>query len=225
VGDADRDEETLARPREPAIRAPWPALGLTLALIGLYALQVTGGDPDGTARRFGFSPAALEGGRGAGLITAVFVHGNWPHVILNALGGLAFGAPVARLFGKGVGAGAAFLVFFLLCGIAGNLGFAALHPGADVLLVGASGGIAGLMGGASRLIDRRDRLAPFASRTVVGMAAAWLVINLLIAVTGLDAVTGGASIAWEAHLAGYGLGLLLIGPAAKLMGRDALTEV
>src|SRR5205085_5386991 len=38
-------------------------------------------------------------GRWGGLITALFVHGNWPHAIFNALFLLAFGTPIARLFG------------------------------------------------------------------------------------------------------------------------------
>lgn len=208
-----------AEPREPAVRAPLPALGLTLVLIGLYLLQSMEGDPDAAAGRFGFSPASFAQGDWAGLVTALFVHGGWTHVLLNALGALAFGAPVAKLFGRGAAAAAAFLVFFLLCGAGASLGFAALHPGEHVVLIGASGAVAGLMGAASRLLDSRDGLAPFTSRTVVGMAVSWIVVNLLIAVVGLEAVSGGAPIAWEAHLAGYAMGLLLIGPAARLTAR------
>jgi membrane associated rhomboid family serine protease len=225
VRDDDRDADAAAETlKEPAIKAPWPALGLTLALIGLYALQSAGGDPDRAATRFAFSPAALDRGEWAGLVTAMFVHGNWPHVLGNALWGLAFGAPVARLFGKSIGAAAAFFNFFLICGVAGNLGFAALHPGVDTLVVGASGGVSGLMGAASRLMGERDRLAPFTSRRVLIMAAVFLGLNLVIGVVGLEVLSGNAPIAWEAHLAGYALGLLLIGPVAKLFGRGALTE-
>jgi membrane associated rhomboid family serine protease len=206
-------------PREPAVRAPLPALGLTLALIGLYALQGLAGDPQSVAGRFGFSPAAFAAGDWAGLITALFVHGSWTHVLMNAGWGLAFGAPVARFFGKGAAGAALFLFFFLVCGVGASLGFAALHPGAHVALIGASGAVSGLMGAASRLIENGDRLAPFASRTVIGMAALWLIVNLLIAVAGLGVVSGDVPIAWEAHLAGYAVGLVLIGPAARLLRR------
>jgi membrane associated rhomboid family serine protease len=203
--------------REPAIRAPLPALALSLTLIGLYAWQSWSIDPDAVVSRFAFSPSDLEEGRWRGLITALFVHGNWAHVLLNALGGLAFGAAVARLFGRRLGGAIAYFTFFLICGVLANLGFAALHPGASVLLIGASGGVSGLMGAASRLIERRNVLAPFTSRTVLGMAAAWIIANLLLGLVGLDAVSGGAAIAWEAHLAGYAAGLVLIGPAARLV--------
>ena len=205
--------------REPALRAPWPALGLTAVLVALYVLQRASGDADLAAARFGFAPAALQEGRWLGLITALFVHGSWAHVLLNALGALAFGAPVARLFGPGARGGLAYLLFFLVCGVLSSVGFALLHPGQAVVLIGASGAVSGLMGAASRLIERRDALAPFTSRTVVGMAVSWVVVNVLIALVGLDAVSGGAPIAWEAHLIGYAAGLLLIGPAARLIRR------
>ena len=217
-------ERVEAPPHEPAVRAPGPAVGLTLALVGLYVLQIATGDPDAAASRFGFSPEAFAQGHWAGLVTALFMHGGWTHVLLNALGALAFGAPVVRLFGRGAVASAGFLLFFLLCGVGASLGFAALHPGAHVVLVGASGAVAGFMGAASRLIERGNHLAPFTSRTVIGMAVSWVIVNLLIAVVGLEAVSGGAPIAWEAHIVGYAIGLALIGPAARLM-RGALTKL
>jgi membrane associated rhomboid family serine protease len=224
-GDERAEPPTLQRgPHEPALRAPWPALGLTVLLVGLYVLQRAAGDADVAAARFGFAPAGLGEGRWQGLITALFVHGGWAHVLLNAFGALAFGAPVARLLGRGAVGGMAFLLFFLVCGAVSSLGFAALHPREAVVLVGASGAVSGLMGAASRLIDRRDTLAPFASRTVIGMALSWVVVNVLIGLVGLDAVSGGAPIAWEAHLAGYAVGLLLVGPTVRLLRRP-VTQV
>ena len=92
-------------------------------------------------------------------------------------------------------------------------------PRAASVLVGASGAIAGLMGASSRLIERRGFLAPFTSKSVMGMAAAWVAANLAIALVGLDLGTGNAPIAWEAHLIGYAVGLLLIGPLAWALKR------
>jgi len=214
-------------PREPAFKAPAPVVALTLALVGLYALQGFVSGSDAAVARFGFSPANLADGQWTGLVTALFVHGGWTHVLMNAGWALAFGPPVARLFGRGVLASAGFVLFFLVCGVAGNLAFAAVHPMADIHLVGASGAVSGLMGAASRLIERRNQLAPFASRTVVLMAVLFVIVNVVIGVVGLDAVSGGAAIAWEAHLGGYAAGLLLIGPAAWLTrrrGHQALNE-
>jgi membrane associated rhomboid family serine protease len=51
------------------------------------------------------------------------------------------------------------------------------------------------------------------------MGAAWIVVNLLIAVTGYAPGAEGASVAWEAHLGGFAAGLLLIGPLAAILRR------
>jgi membrane associated rhomboid family serine protease len=217
---AFRDEAERARPgaSEPALRAPVSALLLAASFVVLYAVQLAAPEPDQPVARFGFSPADLAEGRWTGLFTALFVHGGWAHAFLNALGCLAFGAPVARLFGPGKGV-AAFFAFFLVCGALASLGYAALHWGAPHVLIGASGAVSGLMGAASRLIDRRFGLAPFTSRTVVSMALAWLFVNAVVAMVGLGGVAGDAPIAWEAHLVGYAVGLALVGPTLRLLRR------
>ncbi|HTI67330.1 MAG TPA: rhomboid family intramembrane serine protease [Caulobacteraceae bacterium] len=207
-----------ASPREPLVRAPLPALALAASFLILYGVQslVFG---DAAITRFGFSPADLAQGRVAGLVTGLFVHGGWAHAFLNALGGLAFGTPVARLCGRGARGTAAFLTFFLVCGALSSLGYAFLHWGEPTLLVGASGGVSGFMGATSRLMGPGPGLARFASRPVLSMAGAWIFVNLVAATVGLGDVTGGAPIAWEAHLAGYATGLLLIGPSLRLLWR------
>ena len=205
--------------RQPILRAPWPAAALAASFLVLYALQGFLGPPEAVLTRFGFSPAAMAQGRLAGLVTALFVHGGWAHAFLNALGALAFGAPVAKLFGRSAVAVVVFFAFFLVSGVISNLGYAAVHWGAPFVLIGASGGVSGLMGAASRLIERRGALAPLASRTVVTLALAWVFVNLVIGWVGLGGVTAGAPIAWEAHLAGYAAGLLMVGPVAAMLRR------
>jgi membrane associated rhomboid family serine protease len=213
VDDAGGDLNGAGREpeREPAVRAPWPVAALSLGLLIAYGLQTATGQPQDVASRLGFSPVDLEVRRWGGLFTALFVHGNWAHVVLNSLGALAFGAPIVRVLGRGGGAAAGFFLLFLVSGVAASLGFGALHPGEAVILIGASGGVSGLMGGASRLIERRGVLAPFTSRIVLGMAGAWVLVNLLVGFAGLQ-VAGEAPIAWEAHLVGYAAGLALVGP-------------
>lgn len=209
--------------REPAFNAPWPAVAIAAAILVLYALQSLG-NPEGPILKYGFSPSELSEGRWGGLFTALFVHGGWPHALLNGLGALAFGAPVARLLGMDGRGVLSFFGFYLLAGAVANLGFALVHPGSPALLVGASGAVSALMGGASRLVDRRrfaggPVLAPFTSRTVAAMAISWLLINAVMAFVGLGAVSGDAPIAWEAHIAGYAVGLFAIGPIARALGR------
>ena len=221
-------------PKEPLSKAPWPPLLVAGVLIAIYAWQSYTGDAAactaGYARaacvHYGFAPSQFDIGQWYGIVTALFMHGSWAHVLFNSVFMVAFGAPVAKLFGLGLKGVLAFFGFFLVCGVVGNLGFAAIHPHSPTLVVGASGAIAGFMGAASRLLDRRTAdggfvgLAPFTSRTVVAMAAAWIVINVVVGVLGMDIGFGapGQPVAWEAHLFGYAAGLLLIGPVTWMLG-------
>jgi membrane associated rhomboid family serine protease len=205
--------------KEPVFRAPWPVLVVVISILGLYAVQSLAAQPERLQAAFGFSPADLQAGRWGGLVTALFVHVGWPHAALNAIAALAFGTPVARLFGTGLWRALAFFTFYIICGVVGSLGFALLNLGSSAVLVGASGAVSGLMGAASRLIEREGGLAPFSNRTVIGMGVSWVVVNLLLAVFGFTAASGGAPVAWEAHLFGYAAGLLAIGPIAGLLKR------
>lgn len=206
-------------PREPAINAPWPALLLGVALIVAFLAQGGAAGPqvyEHFGELYGLRPFEAVQGRWSGLFTSLFVHGGWPHVLLNALGALAFGAPVARVLGLRARGAALFFAFYLICGVFAGWAYVRMHPSSSDVLVGASGAVSGLMGAASRLIERPGRLSGLLRPTVVGMAAGWLIINLIAAVTGTLPGAGGAAIAWEAHLAGYAAGLLLIGPVARL---------
>jgi membrane associated rhomboid family serine protease len=214
-----RMNDEAFRAREPAFNSPWPALVIPAVIVIAHALQGLAGGADAAAETFGFSPAALGEGRWSGLLTAQFVHSGWPHAGLNALAALAFGPPVARWIGVRDVGSLIFFAFYLVCGVVGSLGFALVHPGATVVLVGASGAVYGLMGAASRMLGVRgpgSGLAPFASSTVIGLAVGCIIVNGLMAVFGSPGVAVGGPIAWEAHLFGYGAGLLLIGPIVGL---------
>ena len=206
--------------REPAFNAPWPAAAIAASILGAYLVQTRAGSAEAIYARLGFSPAALAAGRWNGLITALYVHGGWAHAGMNALGALAFGAPVARRLGTDATGALGFFGLYFACGVAASLGFALVHPGSAAVLVGASGAVSGLMGAASRLlIPPGAALAPYLSSNVVGMATAWLIVNLLLAAFGLGVVAGGAPVAWEAHLFGYAAGLVAIGPLLALARR------
>jgi membrane associated rhomboid family serine protease len=65
------------------------------------------------------------------------------------------------------------------------------------------------------------RLASFTSAPVIGMAASWVGVNVLIALAPWAAPGAGhAIVAWQAHLAGYAAGLILIAPTLRLLGRS-----
>ena len=214
VGGPDRP----ASRGEPLFHAPWPAVVIAGVILLCYALQSQLITTDAQLQNLAFSSEALAVGQWSGLLTSLFLHGNWLHAGVNAGFALAFGAPMARLFGLDIKGAAGFFAFYLVCGVLANLGFAAWPHSAEEGLIGASGAVSGLAGGAARLIGSRftGRLATLLDSTVVGMSAAWITSHLLIGVFGGAILSGGAPIAWQAHIAGYLAGLLLIGPVVAV---------
>jgi len=205
---------------EPIVNAPWPVVVLTVGIVVAYLIQSRFPLPL-VSEAFAFSPALMLQGHPERLISSLFVHGNWAHALMNAAFILAFGAPVARWYGSRLGGVVAFFLFYLTSGVLACLGFAAVHWGQDAALVGASGAASGLMGGAARLIGGQGRPGPMFSKAVTGMGTAWIVVNIIMAFTGGALIPGAgeAGVGWEAHLAGFAAGVLLIGPFSWLAGR------
>lgn len=212
------------RDREPVLNAPLPALLLALSIPAIYFLQTQVLDLDSLYRDYGLVPYDVEHGEYVGLFSSLVLHGNWAHALMNAVFALAFGVPVARLMGTGWRHGLAYLIFYIVCGVAANLIYCLLHPGSFTPLIGASGAVSGLMGAAARLIYTRGVLGPVLSRTVFFFGGALVAINLIFGWAGAAPGSGGMPIAWEAHLAGFFVGLLLIGPWAALFGKRSIAE-
>jgi membrane associated rhomboid family serine protease len=122
-----------------------------------------------------------------------------------------------------------FLIFAVLCGIAGGLTFVAMHLGETTIMVGASGALAGLMGGAFRFLfsafddggaeafrgdQRRIRRMSlgelFRDRRAQLAIGFWIAINFATALLA-PLITSAGGIAWEAHLGGFLFGLLTFG--------------
>ena len=153
----------------------------------------------------------------------MFLHGGIDHILFNSLWLLVFGAGVARRLGVDFGGSAdrlyrnvLFLTFYLACGLCGVGVYYLLDPNSPVFLVGASGAISGLIGGAIRFITPPDPargqgphdLAPLISRPVMVVTLMFVLLNLGTAL-GVDSIGMEADIAWEAHLGGYFGGLLI----------------
>lgn len=177
------------------------------------------------ARYSGFA-LVIPGGDVAAVtafVTYAFVHADLFHLAINAAWLVAFGSAIANRLG-----GARLLLFFAFCAAAGALAFLVGNPGLPVPMIGASGAVSGLMGGAMRFlfsaIDRggltmlRERprdvpllpmLQALTDRRVLAVTGVFLLANLL-AVFGLGGVSVGG-IAWEAHVGGYAAGLISIG--------------
>lgn len=102
-----------------------------LELVGPYALNHF-------MLEYGLRPASFHF---ANLITSMFLHGGWLHILGNMLFLWVFGDNVEDVMGHGK-----YLLFYLACGIAAGLAQVAIDPGSRIPMVGASGAIAGVMG-------------------------------------------------------------------------------
>jgi membrane associated rhomboid family serine protease len=83
-------------------------------------------------------------------------------------------------------------------------------------VIGASGGVSGLAAGAARIVGGEGGIGGLRSPFVLSMGAAWVLTNLVVALVGGALIEGGSQIAWEAHLAGFAAGLVLLRPFAAL---------
>ena len=215
---AQAPRETDLSPPHPdrILNAPPVAVALAASMPALYWLQAR--LPD-AGLSFAFRPSSLWDGQWwPGVLTSMLVHGGWAHVAMNAIAALAFGSPVARLMG-GVRGVFGFLAFYIACGLFATAGYGLVHPTSYDALVGASGAVFGLMGGAIRLLGRGNgRLRGLGERRFLTTAAAIMGVNAATGLVGLAPGMDGATIAWEAHAFGFVCGALLIGPWAKAFG-------
>ncbi len=207
MGYADRDyfRETSGRPPGRLAGAPvvkW----LLIVNLGVFAVALL----------LDFREASVEFGKFtiregiAGvqvwrLITFQFLHGDFGHLLFNSIAIYFFGAFVEQQLRS-----RAFLVFYLLCGVAGALGYAALvsisDAYRDVGVVGASGGIFGILVVAAMIAPdmRVQLLFPPVTLTMRLMAILMLGWGLLVVVTGGQNAGGEAG-----HLGGALAGFLL----------------
>jgi rhomboid family protein len=160
-------------------------------------------------RVYGIVPAFFQP---ATLITSMFLHGSWSHVIGNMWFLWIFGDNVEDRVGHG-----RFIVFYLLCGIGAGMAHLVANPGSELPTVGASGAIAGVMGAYFVLYpqSRVLTLLPWIFLTVVEIPAVfvlgfWFLAQVFSA--GAIAVTasthGGGGVAFMAHVAGFAAGAI-----------------
>lgn len=201
--------------RERIFNAPLTVVLIAVSMPVLFFFQQR--LPDEGAS-MAFAPADLADGRWGTLFTSMLLHGGWAHAIMNAIAALAFGAPVARLFGNRIGP-TVFLLFYVACGALAALGYGLIHWGSTQAMVGASGAVFGLIGAATRLMGGRGRVLPLTDRRVLSASLAWMAVNVVVGLIGYAPGMQGAQIAWEAHAVGFVVGVLAIGPLARLFGK------
>lgn len=167
------------------------------------------------------------------LIGHMFLHAGWAHLLLNCVWLLAFGAPVARMLRAQRPAGAAiFIVFFLTSGVMGALVYALSHANDHTMLIGASGGVSGLLGGLVRFAFRSPpqyraepapegvrlvpRLSGLFDTSVLVWTGAVIMLNAVAGLYGAGVSDSATGIAWESHIGGYLFGLVSFPLFARL---------
>ena len=158
-------------------------------------------------------PARISAGDGyLSLVTSVFLHGGWMHLLGNMLFLWIFGDNMEEEMGHG-----GFLGFYLLAGAGASLAQWSVAPWSTVPLVGASGAIAAVMGGYLLLFPRAriDILVIFIVFFRIFPVPAWLMLGLWFAiqfVAGLGMNPDEGGVAYWAHSGGFIIGLVLTFP-------------
>lgn len=204
------------------------ALLVVANLVAFGVELIMGSALDAFVRRWGLVPAdvlePLHGSAGPAvlvtMLTSLFLHAGWLHLLSNLIYLGVFGPPVERRIG-----GARFVALYFGSGLVGSLAYLAAQPASDTPAIGASGAIAGVI--AAHLVlypgATLGSLAPVLFLRVVETAPTlllllvWLATQLFSSVASLTATPG---IAWWAHLGGFASGLAL----APLLRRRRLAR-
>lgn len=142
------------------------------------------------------------------LVTSMFLHASWWHLLGNMLFLWVFGANIEGRLGR-----LRFLPFFLGCGILAGLAQALAQPSSTAVTIGASGAIAGIIG-AYLVLFPRAGIWTLVLFVFPMKLPAWLWGALFIALQLVDlsnpSGTGSANVATWAHLAGVAVGAATI---------------
>ena len=145
------------------------------------------------------------------LLTCIFLHGGWMHILGNMWFLHIFGDNVEDRFGH-----FGYLLFYLGCGVAASVAHLALNASSTMPTIGASGAIAGVMGAYLLLYPRANvlTLVPIFVfiQILVVPAPVFLVIWFVLQFfQGAFAVTAGTTegIAWWAHVGGFITGFVV----------------
>lgn len=143
------------------------------------------------------------------LVTAMFLHGGWLHLLGNMLYLWVFGDNVEDRLGH-----VNFLVFYLAAGVAGNLAHIGADPASTIPAIGASGAVAGVLGAyfiwypGARILT----LVPififisFVEIYAIFYLFLWFGLQLISGLVSL--AVPGSAVAWWAHVGGFLAGII-----------------
>jgi membrane associated rhomboid family serine protease len=227
----------------PHVRSPVVTVGLIIvnALVFLYELGVGTHGLDAVFYQWGIVPCSFTGACYARirtpsgflpmplhpnyftLLSSMFLHGGWMHIIGNMWSLWIFGDNVEDRMGR-----AGFLCFYLLSGLAAGALHIVFNSHSRLPTVGASGAIAGVMGAYILLFPyaRVVTLVPIfiflqtIELPAVAFLGIWFLTNLLSGVGSLTAHAPAGGVAWWAHIGGFLVGVLWALPLRRQEGRD-----
>lgn len=140
------------------------------------------------------------------LLTHMFIHGDWWHLLGNMLFLWVFGDNIEDSMGH-----FRFLLFFLLCGVIAALIHGVVEPQSAYPVIGASGAIAGIIGAYVLLHPKVKLLVLLFSRIPLYLPA-YIIIGLWLVFQFVSIALGAESVAWWAHIGGFIAGMILIIP-------------
>jgi membrane associated rhomboid family serine protease len=206
----------------PTERAPVVTILLIIicVVVFFYQSSLPRGPGEAFAFQYGAIPSVIFGlaslpeevpaiPAGLTLLTSMFLHGGWMHLLGNMLYLWIFGNNIEDAMGH-----ARFIVFYLLCGVLAALSHALTDPSSQIPMVGASGAISAVLGAYLLLFPHANVLVLIpgigmtrvAAGIVLGM---WFVTQLVSGGMSVGATGGG--VAFFAHIGGFVAGMALIG--------------
>lgn len=193
-------------------------LARSVCNLGLIPGELTGSLPVGTGFPMGSGLACVTdpGLQVSHLLTSMFLHGSWMHILGNMWFLWLFGNNIEDSMGR-----LRFIVFYLLSGLAAAIGQVLTDPSSAIPMVGASGAISGVMGGYLVLYPnvRVFTFVPIGFFITSMALPAWVMLGywfLIQFVSGLATFGGGmGGVAFWAHVGGFVAGVILIKPFTR----------
>lgn len=202
------------RDHNPSEGTPYVTIGLIFLNIVMFVLTMPwGGDMAGLWGQFAlYAVAVTHGEMLYGLLTHMFLHAGFMHIIGNMLFLWIFGDNLEEQMGH-----LGFLAFYLACGLVAAAAQIIAAPYSPIPMVGASGAIAGVMGGYLLLFPRAkvDVLAIIVIFIKIFTLPAWVMLGLWfgIQIFGGYAASGAeGGVAYWAHAGGFVAGVVLTLP-------------
>jgi membrane associated rhomboid family serine protease len=190
-----------------------PVVTISIIVINavVFLLELTGGEA--FVKQWAVIPANVVAGQHwITILTAMFMHAGWMHIIGNMVFLWAFGPEIEDAMGP-----IRYLAFYLLGGFIASIAQIAAMSSSTVPNLGASGAIAAVMG-AFLITYPRDKIRTllllgwFITVTVIPasvLIGIWFLIQLFSQVGSVVAAQSGGGVAYMAHVGGFIFGAII----------------